>query len=189
MIAVLAVTKTNETSANVRCAVGDWCSDYPTSEYCTKWNPCEGNTSQKCCDEYYRGPFMDDCCRSHGYTSAADLADCMTLSQNTGAKLNSPCIPAAGSDEGGDIYEVSLTCSDGEYVSYTNEQCETCPAHGERLQYRAFSIYANDEFNFMSDKTGDEIEFCYIPQGQLFSDTSGTYQYIKNCFYANGGSD
>lgn len=65
--------------------------------------------------------------------------------------------------------------------------CTTCPtynyASGKYFSDLASSSQRNDDTSAAG--SGGNIRFCYVPRGNVFTDNSGTFQYVNDCYYGS----
>jgi len=100
----------------------------------------------------------------------------------------------SGSLDGPDPYVP--TCISGEYwwlsgnPDTNNGWCETC----EPYQYTSDKSFTGVQSNSNRNKndtyagSGGNVQYCYVPRGLTFTDASGTYAYISDCYYYGNGS-
>lgn len=97
--------------------------------------------------------FMSDCCKTGAYTAADNPTSCVFMGCATGMTLQNG----------------KCVCAQG-YYGTASTGCEDCPSL--------------DGIKGTTSGVGtDDITGCYIPGNTIYSDTSGEYKYIQDCYY------
>lgn len=102
-----------------------------------------------------------------------------------------------GSGGGAEPDYVPPSCISGEYWNLWGApglganggagSCTTCPtynyASGKYFSDLASSSQRNTDTSAAG--SGGNIRFCYVPRGNVFTDNSGTFQYVNDCYYGS----
>ena len=107
------------------------------------------------------------------------------------------CDSGGGSGGGDEPSYIPPSCISGEYWNLWGApglganggagSCTTCPAYnyasGKYFSDLASSSQRNDDTSAAG--SGGNIRFCYVPRGNVFTDNSGTFQYVNDCYYGS----
>lgn len=105
------------------------------------------------------------------------------------------CTGGGGSGNEGNEDPYVPTCTSGQYwnlngTPHTNMgTCETCDAY-DYAPGKSFTGVLSSSKRNTNDSTagsGGNVQYCYVPQGKTFTDTSGTFAYMYDCYYYGAG--
>lgn len=169
-------------------------SNYPDMEYLCPTDSWqyqeEGNlTSNSFCPE---GAAIEEnvisyCCANQ---NIGGYAECMAVVHG-----DMQCSDGAGSGGGDEPSYIPPSCISGQYWDLWGApglganggagSCTTCPtynyASGKYFSDLASSSQRNTDTSAAG--TGGNVQFCYVPRGNVFTDNSGTFQYVSDCYY------
>lgn len=98
---------------------------------------------------------------------------------------------------GGEPSYIPPSCISGEYWNLWGEpglgayggagSCTTCPtynyASGKYFSDLASSSDRNTDTSAAG--SGGNVQFCYVPRGNVFADNSGAFEYVRDCYYGS----
>lgn len=100
----------------------------------------------------------------------------------------------SGGSDGGEDY-VPPSCVSGEYwnlwgapglgANSTAGSCTTCPGYNYASGKYFYDLASSSQRNTDTSAAGSgaNVQFCYVPRGNVFTDNSGTFQYVNDCYY------
>lgn len=194
-IAALVMSKTYSASAATKLPL-DTC--YDIRSCCAPWFQKAKDEGLNPDDTEIQDPMMQECCESRYSTGTSSYSSCVNVCNNAKSSTLSStyCNSSSSGSSGGDEPSyIPPSCISGQYWDLWGApglganggagSCTTCPtynyASGKYFSDLASSSGRNDDT--AAAGSGGNVQFCYVPRGNVFTDNSGTFQYVNDCYY------
>lgn len=149
-------------------------SEYHSNGYsfCLMWDGLEdadgNNLPNSICEEIDTESLAEDCCMGYADDCASVLTGRKTCDIDTGS--------GGGTEE--------IICSNGYYFNSQTNTCSKCPVYDEAYWNGSnYSAYAETTSNGDRQFGSGGLSVCYVPRNITFSDTTGSYAFMYNCYH------